>query len=111
MAQFGGKGCFRNIGEDGVSTFASRLTQGIFVGHHDRTGAVLCVTKKGVMRGKSWTRPKLNDAWDATNWESLCGTPCRMVALEVRLTKKVTVDKEGAGNPLPTVVVERNSRD
>ena len=28
------------ITEDGVSTCASRMTQGIFVGHHDRTGAV-----------------------------------------------------------------------
>ena len=38
MAQFGEKVWFRKIGEDGVSSFASRM---IFVGHHDRTGAVL----------------------------------------------------------------------
>ena len=24
-----------------------RMTQGIFVGHHDRTGAVLCIIKNG----------------------------------------------------------------
>ena len=35
----------RKIGEDGVSSFACRMTQGIFVVHHDRTGAVLCITK------------------------------------------------------------------
>ena len=40
MAQFVEKVRFRRIGEDGVSSFASRMTQGIFVGHHDRTGAV-----------------------------------------------------------------------
>ena len=56
MAQFGEKVWFRKIGEDGVSSFASRMTQGIFVGHHDRTGAVLRITKNGVVRGKSWTR-------------------------------------------------------
>ena len=39
------------------------MTQGIFVGHHDRTGAVLCNTKNGVVRGKSWTRQTLSDAW------------------------------------------------
>ena len=50
-AQFGEKVWFRKIGEDGVSSFASRMTQGIFVGHHDRTGAVLCITKNGVVRG------------------------------------------------------------
>ena len=46
MAQFGEKVWFRQIGEDGVSSFASRMAQGIFVSHHDRTGAVLCITKK-----------------------------------------------------------------
>ena len=46
MAQFGEKVLFRKIGEDGVSSFASRVTQGIFVGHHDRTGTVLCITQE-----------------------------------------------------------------
>ena len=36
---------FRKIGEDGVSSFASCVTQGICVGHHDRTEAVLSITK------------------------------------------------------------------
>ena len=71
-AQFVEKVWFRKIGEDGVSSFASRMTQVIFVGHHDRTGAVLCITKNGVVRGKSWT-----------NWEGLCGTPWQMVAPEL----------------------------
>ena len=45
MTHVGETVCFRKIGEDGVSTFASRMTQGIFAGHHDPTGAILCVTK------------------------------------------------------------------
>ena len=96
---------FRKIGEYGVSSFASRKTQGIFVGHHDRTGAVLCFTKNGPVRGKNWTRQTLSDARDATNWDGLCGTPWQMVDLQ--LTKKVTADKEGAGLPLPRIAVER----
>ena len=40
MAKFGEKVWFRNIGEDGASSFASRMTQGTFVGYRDRTGAV-----------------------------------------------------------------------
>ena len=107
MVQCGEKVWFRKIGEDGVSSFASRMTQGIFVGHHDRTGAVLCITKNGVVRGRSWTRQTLSDAWESTNWEGLCGTPWQMVASELKLTKKVTADKEGAGPPLPRIVVER----
>ena len=107
MAQFGEKVWFRKIGENGVSSFASRMTQGIFVGHHDRTGAVLCITKNAVVRGKSWTRQTLSDAWESTKWEGLCGTPWQMLASEFKLTKKVTADKEGAGPPLPRIVVER----
>ena len=87
---------FRKIGEDGVSSFASRMTQGIFVGHHDRTGAVLCITNNGVVRGNSWTR---HDT-ESTNWEGLCGIPPRMVAPELKLTKKVTADNERSGTPI-----------
>ena len=91
---------FRKIGEDGVCSIASRMTQGIFVGRHDRTGAVLCITKNGVVRGKSWTRQTPSDDWESTNWEGLCGTPWQMVAPELKLTKKVTADKEGAETPI-----------
>ena len=49
MAQFGEKVWFRKLGGDGVSSFASRMTQGIFVGHHDRTGTVVCSAKNGVV--------------------------------------------------------------
>ena len=107
MAQFGQKVWFREVGEDGVSSFASRMTQGIFVGHHDRTGAVLCITKNGVVRDKSWTRQTLSDAWESTTWEGLCGTPWQMVAPKLKLTKKVTADKEGARPALPRILFER----
>ena len=106
MAQFGEKVWFREIGEDGVGSFASRMTQGIFVDHHDRTRAVLCITKTGVTRGKSCTGQTLSDAWESADWEGLCGTPWQMVAPELELTKEVTADREGAGPPVPRIVVE-----
>ena len=37
----------------------ARMTQEIFVGHHDRTRTVLWITKNGVVRGKNWTRQTL----------------------------------------------------
>ena len=79
MAQFGEKVWFRKIGEDGVSSFAS-------------TGAVLYISKKGVVRGESWTRRTLSDAWELTNWDGLCGTQWQLAAPELTLTKKVTAD-------------------
>ena len=68
MAQFGEKVWFRKIGENCVSSFASRMTQGIFVGHRDRTGAVSRITKNGVVRGISWTRQTLSGVWESTNY-------------------------------------------
>ena len=107
MAQFGEKVWFREIGEDGVSSHANRTTQGIFVGHPDRTGAVLSTAKTGVVRGKNWTRQTLSEACDVTNWDGLCGTPWQMMSPELKLTKKATADKEGARPSLPRIVVER----
>ena len=57
----------------------------------------MCITKNGVVRGKSWTRQTLSEAWESTNWEGLCGAPWQMVALELKLAKKVTADKGGVG--------------
>ena len=57
----------------------------------------MCIAQNGVVRGISLTRQPLNDAWDAKNWDGLCGTPWQKVASELELKKKVTPDKEGAG--------------
>ena len=36
------------------------------VGHHDRTEAVLWITKNGDVRDTSWTTQTLSDAWEST---------------------------------------------
>ena len=86
------------------------MIQGILVGHHDRTGAVLCITKNGLVRSNSWTRQTLSDAWESTNWEGLCGTPWPMVANggsrnEVG-EEKSQLKKKERDFPLPRIVVE-----
>ena len=50
-----------------------------------------------LLEAKSWTRQTLSDAWESTNWEGLCGTPWKMVAPELKLTK-VTADKKERDN-------------
>ena len=56
---------FNKIGEDGANSRARCTTQAIFVGHHDLTGAVLCITKKWIC-----TRQKLDKT--ATEWSMGC---------------------------------------
>ena len=68
MAQFGQKVWFRNVGEDGVSSFTSRMTQGIFVGQQDRTGAVSMIFVH--YQGRSCARQKL----DETDTEQCMGS-------------------------------------
>ena len=53
MAQFGENVWFCKIGEDGVSSFAMRMTQGTSVGHHDPTGAVCALPKMKLCEAKA----------------------------------------------------------
>ena len=72
MAQFAKQIWFHKIGEEGINSFVKRIIQGIFVGHHGRTGAILYIFKSGIVRGKSRTKQTLSDAWVSTNWKVLC---------------------------------------
>ena len=49
---------FRKIGEDGVSSFASRMTQGIFVGHHLIEQEQLCALPKIVVERATEVEPR-----------------------------------------------------
>ena len=86
---------------------ASRMTQGMFVGHHDRTGGVCALPRMELCEAKKAAQDRLSDAWESTNWEGWCGTPWQTMAPELKLTKKVTADTEGAGPPVQRIVVER----
>ena len=92
MTQLGKKVWFRKIGEDGASSFASRMPRGIIVGHHDRTGAVLCITKNGCARRKL----------DETDTERCMGR-CELG----RLVWHAVANGGRSGTPLPRIVVER----
>ena len=51
------------FGEEEQISFVKRIIQGMFDGHHDRTRTISHVTKSGIVRGKSWTRQILSEAW------------------------------------------------
>ena len=56
------------------------------------------ISENGVVRGKSWTRQPLSEAWESTNWEGLYGTPWQMVAPELKFTKKSQLIKKELGS-------------
>ena len=70
----------------------------------------MCITKNGVVRGKSWTRQTLSDAWNATNCTACVARRGKWWAPDLKLTKKVTTDEEGAGPLLLRIVAEKFQR-
>ena len=79
------------------------MTQGIFVGHHDRTGAVFVHYQE-----RRCARQQLDETvTELCMGRDELGRLVQMVALELKLTKKDTADRDGAGPSLPRIVVER----
>ena len=91
----------------GNSNFASRMFEGRLVGYHMRTGAVLLMTKDGIVRGRGVRRLAEDQAWSTEGIDELCGVPRLVVNRRVRLEKKVTADKESTPTPPP---VEKTAR-
>jgi len=91
---------YRPVGELTGSTYAMRMAEGRFLGYHDRTGSVLCMTDKGVKRGKSLNRQPADDAWSMPDWDKLHGTPWNMIVKEP-LEKPVAAGRDRAGPEIP----------
>ena len=61
------------LGKEEPISFVKCTIQGILVSHHDRTKAISCIIKSGIVRGKSRTKQNLSDAWESTIKKDLCG--------------------------------------
>ena len=53
------------FGEEELTSFVKRILQGVFVCHYYQTRTIVNLTKSGMVRGKSWTRQILSDAWES----------------------------------------------
>ena len=106
---------FHKIGEEGINSSVKLIIPGIFVGHHDRTGAVLCFAESGIVRGKSRTKQALSDAWESMIREGLFGKPwhrrLHTAIAETKMTKKFITDEEGTDLPLRKIVQRLSVED
>ena len=77
VVTFGERVWFRPLKSymSGKSDFQDKLYTGRYVGTHGRNGDVLIMTKDGVIKGGSIKRMSPKDRWDASDLESLVGTP------------------------------------
>ena len=83
----------------------------MFVGHKDRKKTISYNAKNGGLRGKSWTRQTVSDAFESTIKEDLFGNPFHTVITKSRLTKKFITDEKGAGLLLPRMLLQRLSAE
>ena len=60
-----GKESIAQFGEEELTSSVKRTIQEVFVCHHDRTRTIPYITKSGIVRGRSWTRQILSDAWES----------------------------------------------
>ena len=51
------------FGEEGRTSFVKCIIEGVFVCHHDQTRTISYIPKSGMVRGTSWARQILSDAW------------------------------------------------
>ena len=60
-----GKESIAQFGEEELTSSVKRIIQEVFVCHHDRSRTISYITQSGIVRGRSWTRQILSDAWES----------------------------------------------
>ena len=65
MVEYGELVHFRPVGENSAMRVGDqRLLRGVYVGHHERSGAAIFLTPDGVKRGTRIARMLEHERWD-----------------------------------------------
>ena len=81
MVEFGEMAKFHPVAarrEARAAGDVERMLDGIFVGHHERTGAALFLSDKGLLRGTRVQRRTPDQQWDNEYIRKCRGTPWRL---------------------------------
>ena len=101
LLQFGERAHFRLLkAEARKSGFGQKLLQGRFVGFHSRSGCLLMMTEKGVVRGQGFNRMTFTDRWDPSDLPKLRGLPWNLAEGRTKTPKPMLIGKEAARIPL-----------
>ena len=103
--EFGEKAAFLPVAarrESRVAGDPERIMDGIFVGHHERTGASLFLSERGLLRGTRVQRKTADQQWDYEFIRRCRGVPWMLIGEEpeVRLPPKPTTMM-----PIPEAIV------
>ena len=105
VVEFGESVHFRPVGENNALRGGDqRLLRGVYVGHHERSGAEIFFTPDGVKRGTRIARMMEHERWDCVFSATCVGVPWQLRPDQRNLVRPVVPEAQ-AEQGVATVIV------
>ena len=82
-----------------------RLLRGVYVGHHERSGAAICLAPDGVKRGTRIARMMEHGRWDRVFSATCVGVPWQLRPDQRNLVRPVVPEAEADQGVAPVIVM------
>ena len=82
-----------------------RLLRGVYVGHHERSGAAIFLTPDGVKRGTKIARMMEHERWDRVFSATCVGVPWQLKRGQRNLVKPVVPEAEAEQGVAPVIMM------
>ena len=82
-----------------------RLLRGVYVGHHERSGAAIFITPDGVKRGTRIARLMEHERWDRVFSATCVGVPWQLRPDQRNLVRPVVPEAEAEQGVAPVIVM------
>ena len=106
MVEFGESVHFRPVGENNAMRGGDqRLLRGVYVGHHERSGAAIFLTPDGVKRGTRIARMTEHERWDRVFSATCVGVPWQLRPDRRNLVRPVVPETEAEQGVAPVIVM------
>ena len=111
MVEFGESVHFRPVGENNpLRGGDQRLLRGVYVGHHERSGAAIFFTPDGVKRGTRIARMLEHERWDRVFSATCVGVPWQLRPDQRNLARLVVLVAEADQGVAPVIVMPAAQR-
>ena len=106
VVQFGESVHFRPVGENNAMPGGDqRMLRGVYVGHHERSGAAIFLTPDGVKRKTRIARMLEHEIWDRVFSATCIGVPWQLRPDQRNLARLVVPVAEAAQGVAPVIVM------
>ena len=106
VVEFGESVHFRPVGENNALRGGDqRFLRGVYVGHHERSGAAIFLTPDGVKRGTRIARMMEHERWDRVFSASCVGVPWQLRPDQRNLVRPVVPEAEAEQGVAPVIVM------